>query len=180
MKSGFSRIAWAYLALSVTWPLAIVIFLNDSPKGWEMALMQILSLFVLLGSCIEIAATRSSRAVVLLLAFAVLAGIVNHALYYMQLGLLSTGSQQVFYPQWSDALYFSVVTFTTLGYGDMAPREEYRLVAAFQAIYGYLFLGALVGMLVTVFNRRTLDGSSDDRDQDAETGKHNERDSEVD
>lgn len=35
-------------------------------------------------------------------------------------------------------------------------------------------------MLVTVFTRRTLDGSGDDRDQNAETGKHNERDSEVD
>ena len=57
-------------------------------------------------------------------------------------------------PGWKDALYFSVVTFTTLGYGDMAPREEYRLVAAVQAIYGYLSLGALTGMAVALFNRR--------------------------
>ena len=34
----------------------------------------------------------------------------------------------------------------------MAPREEYRLIAAFQAIQGYVFHGAFVGALVAVLN----------------------------
>jgi voltage-gated potassium channel Kch len=36
------------------------------------------------------------------------------------------------------ALYLSVVTFTTLGYGDLAPRQEFRLVAASEALAGIL------------------------------------------
>ena len=43
------------------------------------------------------------------------------------------------------AIYFSVVTFTTLGYGDYQPLPRMRLVAAAQALLGYVFLGFVVG-----------------------------------
>lgn len=42
------------------------------------------------------------------------------------------------------ALYFSIVTFTTLGYGDFQPGAKLRLLAAFQALYGYGYLGLIV------------------------------------
>lgn len=38
-------------------------------------------------------------------------------------------------------LYFSVSTFTTLGYGDFLPLPETRLVAAVEALTGYVLLG---------------------------------------
>ena len=41
----------------------------------------------------------------------------------------------------SDSVYFSIVTATTLGYGDFAPAVDARLMAAIQAITGYVFLG---------------------------------------
>lgn len=44
------------------------------------------------------------------------------------------------------ALYFSVVTWTTLGYGDFRPSESMRLFAALQAALGYIFLGLVVGL----------------------------------
>jgi uncharacterized protein YjbI with pentapeptide repeats len=40
-----------------------------------------------------------------------------------------------------DTLYFSVVTFTTLGYGDMLPHGAFRLVAGSEALSGILFTG---------------------------------------
>lgn len=40
-----------------------------------------------------------------------------------------------------DALYFSVITFTTLGYGDMLPHGGFRLVAGSEALCGILFTG---------------------------------------
>ncbi len=46
------------------------------------------------------------------------------------------------------AFYFSVVTFTTLGYGDFQPLPEYRLVAAAQAVLGYVVLGLVVGITI--------------------------------
>jgi len=44
-----------------------------------------------------------------------------------------------------DAVYFSAVTFSTLGYGDFRPCEVARIWAAGQAILGNLHLGLIVG-----------------------------------
>jgi hypothetical protein len=49
-----------------------------------------------------------------------------------------------------NALYFSIVTWTTLGYGDFAPPFEIRPVAALQDITGYLFFGLIVGLSTTL------------------------------
>jgi hypothetical protein len=46
-----------------------------------------------------------------------------------------------------NALYFSIVTFTTLGYGDMQPIPKMRIVAASQALVGYAYLGLIVATL---------------------------------
>lgn len=44
------------------------------------------------------------------------------------------------------SLYFSMVTWTTLGYGDFAPNEAARFYAAFEALIGYLYLGVFVSV----------------------------------
>jgi len=41
-------------------------------------------------------------------------------------------------------LYFSTVTFTTLGYGDMSPMGWLRAVALIEAFFGALTIGFLV------------------------------------
>lgn len=46
-------------------------------------------------------------------------------------------------------LYFSAVTLTTLGYGDVQPVASMRAVAAIQAVFGYTYFGFAVGV---VFN----------------------------
>lgn len=46
----------------------------------------------------------------------------------------------------SDFIYFSTVTFSTLGYGDFSPTPPARLYAAGQAIVGNLHLGMIVGV----------------------------------
>lgn len=42
-------------------------------------------------------------------------------------------------PDRSDAVYFSIVTWTTLGYGDFQPSEASRGWAAFEALCGSFF-----------------------------------------
>ena len=84
----------------------------------------------------------------------VLAAIFMHALHYMKVGLqVARTGEVVATPPFPEALYFSIVTSTTLGYGDLAPREEYRLVAAFRAIFGYLFLGLMLAVLAAIIIR---------------------------
>lgn len=47
----------------------------------------------------------------------------------------------------ADTLYFSIVTWTTLGYGDFQPTESSRMWAATQALIGYTYMGILVGFI---------------------------------
>lgn len=51
-----------------------------------------------------------------------------------------------------NALYFSMVTFTTLGYGDILPNEQFKIIAAGEAILGYITLGLIVGYAGSLFN----------------------------
>jgi hypothetical protein len=49
--------------------------------------------------------------------------------------------------QLADSAYFTLVTFTTLGYGDLQPTQDLRLVAAIQALLGYIFLGLAIAFV---------------------------------
>jgi voltage-gated potassium channel Kch len=42
------------------------------------------------------------------------------------------------------SLYFSIVTWTTLGYGDFRPTPQARLVAASEALAGYVVMAILI------------------------------------
>ena len=51
------------------------------------------------------------------------------------------------------ALYFSTVTFTTLGYGDVVLGKGWRLLAAIEAANGLLLFGWSTAFLITVIAR---------------------------
>ena len=55
-----------------------------------------------------------------------------------------------------DALYFSVVTSTTLGYGDMLLSERWRLLSTFEAMGGLILFGVSTAYLLALL-RRFLD-----------------------
>jgi hypothetical protein len=51
------------------------------------------------------------------------------------------------------ALYFSAVTYTTTGYGDLVLPPEWRLVGAVEALTGILMCGWSTGFFFVVVNR---------------------------
>jgi hypothetical protein len=51
------------------------------------------------------------------------------------------------------ALYFSTVTFSTVGYGDILPAHEWRLLAALEGINGFLLIGWSTAYLVAASTR---------------------------
>ncbi|MBN1593055.1 MAG: pentapeptide repeat-containing protein [Candidatus Coatesbacteria bacterium] len=54
-----------------------------------------------------------------------------------------------------DCLYFSIVAFTTLGFGDITPSPGWaRFFAAFEVILGYIGLGGLISILANKVARR--------------------------
>jgi hypothetical protein len=51
------------------------------------------------------------------------------------------------------AVYFSMVTFTTLGYGDVLLDEHWRLLASFEAANGILMFGWSTAIVIAVVQR---------------------------
>jgi ion channel len=51
------------------------------------------------------------------------------------------------------ALYFSAVTYTTTGYGDLVLPEEWRLVGAIEALTGILMCGWSTGFFFAIVSR---------------------------
>jgi voltage-gated potassium channel Kch len=54
-----------------------------------------------------------------------------------------------------EALYFSVVTFTTLGYGDITLSEDWRLLGSFQAANGVIVFGWTTALIVAAIQQMT-------------------------
>jgi hypothetical protein len=57
------------------------------------------------------------------------------------------------FPDLVSALYFSAVTYTTTGYGDLVLPQEWRLVGGVEALTGILMCGWSAAVFFTVVNR---------------------------
>jgi voltage-gated potassium channel Kch len=58
----------------------------------------------------------------------------------------------------SQLLYFSLVTLTTIGYGDIVPvGGEVRIVSALEGVTGVLYIAVTVAILVNRFRHERLD-----------------------
>jgi hypothetical protein len=80
------------------------------------------------------------------------------------LGIIDTAaSDQAATPtSFLDYMYFSTVTFTTLGYGDFRPCEHARLYAAAEAMLGGFFLPFSSAIVITSALRRSpMNGESE-------------------
>lgn len=76
--------------------------------------------------------------------------IVAFGQVHAQIGILGPGN--VLTHNLLDGVYFSTITFTTVGYGDFQPLSVGRAAAAIEALVGYIsfgmFLAALIGIWI--------------------------------
>ena len=56
-------------------------------------------------------------------------------------------------PDFETALYFSLKSYTTVGYGDVLPAREWRLVGPIEAAVGVLMLGLSTSFIVATLQR---------------------------
>src|SRR5262245_53811196 len=56
-------------------------------------------------------------------------------------------------PSFEEALYFSTVTFTTVGYGDIVLGREWRQLATFEAINGWVIFGWATALIIAIIQR---------------------------
>lgn len=90
--------------------------------------------------------------------FSALLNIFIFACIYHMYGITYNGNLVV--GDWYNSIYFSIVTWTTLGYGDFSPPEALRMVAAFEAIVGYLYMAILVGLLLKISQCKSANESA--------------------
>ena len=163
----------SFLQVSICWPLSLVAATNIaslfSSGGFitQSALFEVIgfnlswifALSIVLGLLIvrNVVRTAIAKILIVLMLIGLLCNwILGYAILYLYFGLMD-GGQLVREP--ITCLYFSIVTWTTLGYGDVLPAPEARLFAASEALVGSLWLALLVGMSAVLF-RQLFEGPS--------------------
>lgn len=87
---------------------------------------------------------KSSYSYVLLFFLVLMVEIWLWAVLHRALGALSDFEQ---------ALYFSTVTFTTLGYGDVVLQSPWRLLASLQSVNGVIMFVWTTAVIVALVHR---------------------------
>jgi hypothetical protein len=54
------------------------------------------------------------------------------------------------FSSFSEAVYFSMVTFTTLGYGDISLNSDWRLLSGLEAMNGIMLIGWSTAMMYSL------------------------------
>ncbi len=87
--------------------------------------------------------------------------VLAFAAMYQKLGIIDNtteGSPTIHV--FSTCIYYSVVTFTTLGYGDFYPVGIGRILAAMESFTGYIILGVLASTAASVLSPQEEPGFS--------------------
>lgn len=82
--------------------------------------------------------------VILVMFMASILEVIVWALTYRALDIFQTGEE---------AFYFSGVTYTTLGYGDMTIEGSWRILSAFEAANGIIMFGWTTALVFAVVQR---------------------------
>lgn len=92
---------------------------------------------------------RRSRVLAMITVVFGLFGVLTVEIWLWALCYLVVGA----FPDLATGLYFSTVTFSTLGFGDVLPPERWRLFAALEAINGFLLIGWSTAYLIAASTR---------------------------
>ncbi len=105
------------------------------------------SFIMIIYAYIEKTAVKRIREIAIILMFYIPLLLFAYAKLYQQFGLYFNG--EIIYSL-KASIYFSVVTWTTLGYGDYQPTEDIQLWAASEALIGYTFMAILIGLSIGI------------------------------
>ena len=92
---------------------------------------------------------RRSRVLAMITVVFGLFAIMTVEVWLWAVAYILTGS----FDHFDTALYFSTVTFSTLGYGDVLPHPEWRLFTSLEGVNGFLLIGWSTAYLVAAGTR---------------------------
>lgn len=67
-------------------------------------------------------------------------------------------------------IYFSIITWTTVGYGDFSPTPDSRMYAAAEALLGYIFMGLVIATLIHVASKVSVEPNPEIDTQNKQAG----------
>lgn len=119
------------------------IFLSgtDDAPGWVYMLIALIPIFEITRILHNVSKNGVPHRRFVAIGSFILCVILCFSLIYIWLGISTDGFVAA---NPLDYLYFSTVTFTTLGYGDFAPCPNARWAAASQALIGFGSIGLLI------------------------------------
>lgn len=146
------------------------------PSGTPRSIVLISLAFIFLGVYVWLLISRVREILAgggellqhaLIAAVEVTAMLVSFAAVYQQIGIIdATGAETEVVNEFWTSLYYSVVTFTTLGYGDFYPQGVGRALAGMQALTGYLVLGLLASVAANVVSPHHPAGEGEEFEDD--------------
>ena len=150
----------AALATMGLWLVPVVLVCSLTRKAVAIAtsaaiLVVVVAAFILIAlSILRDVADRNNATVATLIVFYLSTIIVLFANLYRWTGLIyPAGFTNDPHAFWT-ALYFSTVTWTTLGYGDVLPGVNSRGIAAAEALTGYVAMALLIALISAMIQRR--------------------------
>ncbi|MDV7144421.1 potassium channel family protein [Tropicimonas sp. TH_r6] len=161
MSAETRRVQQVGFVLAVTWFAASVIAVLEYEVGRLVAWLSVILVFGALTLTFRNMMRRGQSDMDTLLGaiFGYLLLAMAWAMLYVQIERWWPGSFSV--PEqsdiWASMLYYSLVTLTTLGYGDVLPVSDIaRMAAGFEAVVGVLYIAVMVGSIVSgLHDRRT-------------------------
>ena len=95
---------------------------------------------------------------IFILFFDIVCSIYLCALIYLKDGLLNGATgKDLITTKLTDALYFSIVTWTTLGYGDLHPKITSRFTVSIEALLGPISTGFFIVLLLKSLRNNDID-----------------------
>jgi hypothetical protein len=155
-----NRIEWAIAATTLPGAWAFLLYMpGQGPIVWIASIY--LGVFftglVVTTMLVAFNAARpevSRRDLALMFYFSaayLVAAVLAYANIYRELGLFDdkTPVKDV-----SDFIYFSIITWTTVGYGDIVPSKASRLFAASEGLFGYVSMALFLTLIFHVISAR--------------------------
>ena len=137
--------------LSNLWPNPVVIVAKWGALAVFFALT-VVGLFSFLRNAREVTDTHLFTAVSIYLLLGILWFSVYCAIDTYQPGSILQGGSLLEHRE-NQLLYFSLITLSTIGYGDIVPvGPEVRMLAALEGIVGVLYVAITVAILVSAFH----------------------------
>jgi voltage-gated potassium channel len=74
-------------------------------------------------------------------------------LHLAQIGLWAGVYRWRCFQSWESAWYFSMTSYSTVGYGDLVPPQSWRMLGPLESVSGVLMCGLSVGLLFAIVTR---------------------------